>query len=98
MRRGQRRRPAALHPESGETAVPVDDRITVVLCGRRLEAADRRIVEAFAAQAAIALRQERLADEAATARPSPRRNGCAPRCSPRSATTCVRRWRQRRRP
>jgi two-component system, OmpR family, sensor histidine kinase KdpD len=56
-------------PESGETAVPVDDRITVVLCGRRLEAADRRIVEAFAAQAAVALRQERLAEEAATARP-----------------------------
>ncbi|WDZ82819.1 DUF4118 domain-containing protein [Micromonospora cathayae] len=56
-------------PGAGESAVPVDDRLTVVLSGRRLEAADRRIVEAFAAQAAVALRQERLAEEAATARP-----------------------------
>ncbi|MFC7550945.1 DUF4118 domain-containing protein [Plantactinospora sp. GCM10030261] len=56
-------------PSAGETTVPVDDRLTVVLAGRRLEAADRRIVEAFAAQAAVALRQERLAEEAATARP-----------------------------
>ncbi|MBQ1050617.1 sensor histidine kinase KdpD [Micromonospora sp. C51] len=56
-------------PSAGETAVPVDDRLTVVLCGRRLEAADRRIVEAFAAQAAVALRQERLAEEAAAAGP-----------------------------
>ncbi|GIJ78698.1 two-component system, OmpR family, sensor histidine kinase KdpD [Micromonospora phaseoli] len=59
----------ATSPAAGETAVPVDERLTVVLCGRRLEAADRRVVEAFAAQAAIALRQERLAEEAATARP-----------------------------
>ncbi|MFC0004890.1 DUF4118 domain-containing protein [Micromonospora siamensis] len=56
-------------PGAGETTVPVDDRLTVVLAGRRLEAADRRVVEAFAAQAAVALRQERLAEEAATARP-----------------------------
>ncbi|MFB9238065.1 DUF4118 domain-containing protein [Plantactinospora siamensis] len=56
-------------PSAGETNVPVDDRITVVLCGRRLEAADRRVVEAFAAQAAVAVRQERLAEEAAAARP-----------------------------
>ncbi|WP_433393182.1 DUF4118 domain-containing protein [Micromonospora sp. KLBMP9576] len=61
-------RPAG-SPSAGETAVPVDERLTVVLSGRRLEAADRRIVEAFAAQAAVALRQERLAEEAATARP-----------------------------
>ncbi|BCL14604.1 sensor histidine kinase [Micromonospora sagamiensis] len=56
-------------PSAGETTVPVDERLTVVLSGRRLEAADRRIVEAFAAQAAVALRQERLAEEAAAARP-----------------------------
>ncbi|MBY8871655.1 DUF4118 domain-containing protein [Micromonospora sp. PLK6-60] len=59
----------ATHPGAGETAVPVDDRLTVVLSGRRLQAADRRIVEAFAAQAAVALRQERLAEQAAAARP-----------------------------
>ncbi|TDC83911.1 sensor histidine kinase KdpD [Micromonospora sp. KC606] len=56
-------------PDEGETTVPVDDRLTVVLAGRPLHASDRRIVEAFAAQAALALRQERLAAEAATARP-----------------------------
>ncbi|SBT51361.1 sensor histidine kinase [Micromonospora auratinigra] len=56
-------------PGAGETVVPVDDRLSVVLAGRRLEAADRRVVEAFAAQAAVALRQERLAEEAAAARP-----------------------------
>ena len=55
-------------PSAGETTVPVDERLTVVLCGRRLEAAARRVVEAFAAEAAVALRQERLAEEAA-ARP-----------------------------
>ncbi|MFE0593350.1 DUF4118 domain-containing protein [Micromonospora echinospora] len=56
-------------PSAGETAVPVDERLTVVLAGRRLDAADRRVVEAFAAQAAVALRQERLAEEAAAVRP-----------------------------
>ncbi|MEU8026343.1 MULTISPECIES: sensor histidine kinase [Micromonospora] len=56
-------------PDAGETAVPVDDTLTVVLSGRRLEAADRRVVEAFAAQAAVALRQERLAVQAAAAGP-----------------------------
>ena len=35
----------------------------------RVHAHDRRIVEAFAAQAALALRQERLAEEATAARP-----------------------------
>jgi K+-sensing histidine kinase KdpD len=40
-----------------------------VLRGHPLDAADRRIVEAFAAQAVVALRQERLADEAEAARP-----------------------------
>ncbi|MDG4819244.1 DUF4118 domain-containing protein [Micromonospora sp. WMMD956] len=56
-------------PDAGETAVPVDDTLTVVLSGRRLAAADRRVVEAFAAQAAVALRQERLAVQAAAAGP-----------------------------
>jgi two-component system sensor histidine kinase KdpD len=47
--------------------VPVDDNLTLVLCGRILDASDRRVVEAFAAQAAVALRQERLAEQAASA-------------------------------
>jgi two-component system sensor histidine kinase KdpD len=49
--------------------VPIDDDLSLVLRGRPLAAADQRIVEAFAAQAAIALRQERLAEQAAAAAP-----------------------------
>ena len=49
--------------------MPVDEDLALALRGRALPAADRRIVEAFAAQAAVALRQQRLAAEAARARP-----------------------------
>jgi len=56
-------------PGEGTTEVAIDDGLALVLRGPTLAAADRRIVEAFAAQAAVALRQERLAQEAATARP-----------------------------
>jgi two-component system sensor histidine kinase KdpD len=49
--------------------VKVDDERVMLLRGRELEASDRRIVEAFAAQAAVALRQERLTAEAASAKP-----------------------------
>jgi two-component system sensor histidine kinase KdpD len=52
-----------------DVTVPAGGDVTVLLAGRTLEASDRRVVEAFAAQAAVALRQERLAAEAATARP-----------------------------
>ena len=52
-----------------DAEVKVDDDVTMLLRGHRLEASDRRIVEAFAAQATVALRQERLTAEAATARP-----------------------------
>ncbi|WP_250033682.1 sensor histidine kinase [Paractinoplanes maris] len=52
-----------------DVEVKVDDDMTMLLRGRPLEASDRRIVEAFAAQATVALRQERLAAEAAAAKP-----------------------------
>jgi two-component system sensor histidine kinase KdpD len=52
-----------------ESEVTIDDELVLVLKGAMLEAPDRRIVEAFAAQAAVALRQEQLSEEAATARP-----------------------------
>ena len=55
--------------EAPEVVVEVDGELTLQLRGRTLAASDRRIVEAFAAQVAVALRQERLAAEAATARP-----------------------------
>jgi two-component system sensor histidine kinase KdpD len=56
-------------PSEADVEVQVDDTLTMVLRGRTLAATDRRIVEAFAAQAAIALRQERLTAEAAAAKP-----------------------------
>ncbi|GLY07376.1 DUF4118 domain-containing protein [Actinoplanes sp. NBRC 101535] len=51
---------------SAEADVEVkgDGDLRMLLKGRTLEASDRRIVEAFAAQAAVALRQQRLAGEA----------------------------------
>jgi two-component system, OmpR family, sensor histidine kinase KdpD len=60
---------ACATPGEGDVDVPVDDDLALVLRGHPLQAADRRVVEAFAAQAAVALRQERLAEEAAKARP-----------------------------
>jgi two-component system sensor histidine kinase KdpD len=56
-------------PGEGDVVVAIDDDLSLALKGHTLAAADRRVVEAFAAQAAIALRQERLAEEAAKARP-----------------------------
>jgi len=76
---GQQRDPAAwrvaatvggqpcLAPGEGDVDVPINDELALVLRGRALDASDRRVVEAFAAQAALALRQERLAEEAANA-------------------------------
>jgi two-component system, OmpR family, sensor histidine kinase KdpD len=56
----------SLTPEQGEAEVPVDDEFSLVLRGHPLAAANRRVVEAFAAQAAVAYRQERLTEQAAT--------------------------------
>ncbi|WP_106319101.1 DUF4118 domain-containing protein [Actinoplanes italicus] len=56
-------------PAEADVEVKADGDLTVLLRGRILEASDRRIVEAFAAQAAVALKQERLATEAAAAKP-----------------------------
>ncbi|UZG55261.1 sensor histidine kinase [Rhodococcus opacus] len=56
-------------PDEGDMVVAVDDDLTLVLCGRTLPAADRQVLEAFAAQAAVALRQQRLKDEAEQVRP-----------------------------
>jgi two-component system sensor histidine kinase KdpD len=56
-------------PRDADVEVKVDDTMTMLLRGHPLEASDRRIVEAFAAQATLALRQERLTAEAAAAKP-----------------------------
>ncbi|WP_035856864.1 ATP-binding protein [Cryptosporangium arvum] len=49
------------------TDVPVTDTLHLVLRGRPLPASDRRVLAAFAAQAAVALRQARLSVRAAEA-------------------------------
>ncbi|WP_432993227.1 ATP-binding protein [Dactylosporangium sp. CA-233914] len=54
-------------PGDGETEVSIEEHVSLVLRGHPLPAADRRLVEAFAAHAAIALRQQRLGEQAAAA-------------------------------
>ncbi|GAA0261067.1 sensor histidine kinase KdpD [Cryptosporangium japonicum] len=49
------------------TEVPVSETLHLVLRGRPLPASDRRVLTAFAAQAGVALRQARLAAQAAGA-------------------------------
>ncbi|HEX6683598.1 MAG TPA: sensor histidine kinase KdpD [Candidatus Limnocylindrales bacterium] len=56
-------------PGMADVEVPIGERLSLALRGRPLAAGDQRLLEAFAAQAATALRQERLAEEAAAARP-----------------------------
>lgn len=56
-------------PDEGDTDIPVGEELALVPRGRPLPAADRCILEAFAAQAAAALRQQRLAEEAERVRP-----------------------------
>ncbi|WP_083420040.1 ATP-binding protein [Pseudofrankia sp. BMG5.36] len=56
-------------PSEGEVEVPAGHRFTLALRGRPLPAADRRLLAAFAAQAATATERLRLAEEAASARP-----------------------------
>ena len=51
-----------LRPEEGDADVPIGDDLALALRGRTLAAEDRRILTAFGAQAAVALRQRRLAE------------------------------------
>jgi two-component system, OmpR family, sensor histidine kinase KdpD len=56
-------------PGRSDTDVVIDDDMIMAAKGGPLEAADRTVLEAFAAEAAVALRQERLREEAERARP-----------------------------
>ncbi|MDF5757582.1 DUF4118 domain-containing protein [Spongiactinospora sp. TRM90649] len=56
-------------PAAADTEVVIDETLTMAVSGRLLNAADRRVLEAFAAEAAVALRQARLKEEAEQARP-----------------------------
>ncbi|CAM3250714.1 ATP-binding protein [Stackebrandtia soli] len=55
-------------PGDADVDIPIGDDLALALSGRTLEAADRRIVEAFAVHAAAALRQNRLTEQASTVR------------------------------
>jgi len=59
--------PVARTPSQGDAEVHVDQRYSLVLVGHPLEADARRVLEAFAAQAAGAVQHERLEETAATA-------------------------------
>ncbi|GGW24980.1 sensor histidine kinase [Streptomyces alanosinicus] len=56
-------RPAEI-PEDADVDVPVGDHMALSLRGRVLPAADRRVLAAFAAQAAVVLDRQRLQSEA----------------------------------
>ncbi|MFI6316730.1 DUF4118 domain-containing protein [Nonomuraea sp. NPDC050556] len=56
-------------PGAADTDVVIDETLVLCASGRLLDAADRRVLEAFAAETAVALRQERLQEEAEKARP-----------------------------
>jgi two-component system sensor histidine kinase KdpD len=56
-------------PSSADSDVVIDENLVLAARGRLLDAADRRVLEAFAAETAVALRQERLEEEAQRARP-----------------------------
>ncbi|OIV38097.1 histidine kinase [Mangrovactinospora gilvigrisea] len=60
--------PACERPEDADVEIPVNDDLSLVLRGRVLPAEDRRVLGAFAAQAAVVLERQRLVDEAASAR------------------------------
>ncbi|MER6577878.1 ATP-binding protein [Nonomuraea sp. NPDC001023] len=56
-------------PGRSDTDVVIDEELVLAARGEPLEAADRTVLEAFAAETAVALRQERLRQEAELARP-----------------------------
>ncbi|MGW0754753.1 ATP-binding protein [Streptomyces sp. NPDC002587] len=58
----------AARPEDGDVDMPVGDHMALALSGRVLPAEDRRVLGAFAAQAAVMLDRQRLVGEAEEAR------------------------------
>ncbi|MFG3305140.1 ATP-binding protein [Streptomyces wuyuanensis] len=55
-------------PEDADVDLPIGDDMALALTGRVLPAEDRRVLGAFAAQAAVVLDRQRLLDEAAKSR------------------------------
>ncbi|MFD0395016.1 ATP-binding protein [Streptomyces nogalater] len=60
--------PPLERPEDADVDMPVGDHMALALTGRVLPAADRRVLAAFAAQAAVVLERRRLQEEADQAR------------------------------
>ncbi|MFG3439520.1 DUF4118 domain-containing protein [Nonomuraea sp. NPDC047897] len=60
---------ACTAPAAADTDVVISEKLVLAARGRLLDAGDRRVLEAFAAEAAVALRQERLQEEAELAKP-----------------------------
>ena len=60
--------PPVERPEDADVDVPVGDHMALALTGRVLPAEDRRVLAAFAAQAAVVLDRSRLQEEADRAR------------------------------
>ncbi|MFG2786614.1 ATP-binding protein [Streptomyces sp. NPDC048419] len=60
--------PAVGRPDDADVDVPVGDHLALALTGRVLPAEDRRVLAAFAAQAAVVLDRTRLQEEADRAR------------------------------
>jgi two-component system sensor histidine kinase KdpD len=61
--------PPCTCPGQADTDVVIDEDTVLAARGELLEAADRAVLEAFAAEAVVALRQERLQQEAEQAKP-----------------------------
>ncbi|GIH23876.1 sensor histidine kinase [Acrocarpospora phusangensis] len=61
--------PPATCPGTADTDVTIGEDLVLAVRGRLIDASARRVLEAFAAEAAVALRQERLREEASLARP-----------------------------
>ncbi|GAA4058849.1 ATP-binding protein [Nonomuraea soli] len=61
--------PPCATPAQGDTDVVIDENLVLAARGEPLEAADRRVLEAFAAEIAVALRHQRLAEAASRAQP-----------------------------
>jgi two-component system sensor histidine kinase KdpD len=57
-------------PQDGDDVLPAGDSLVMTITGRTITAADRRVLVAVAAQAATVLDQQRLAEQAAAARPA----------------------------
>ncbi|MCC3779340.1 sensor histidine kinase KdpD [Streptomyces sp. UNOB3_S3] len=57
-----------LRPDDADVDMPVGDNMALALSGRVLPAEDRRVLAAFAAQAAVVLDRQRLVDKAEEAR------------------------------